>query len=157
MVNLDLFGPLPIAAGGHRYILINVDHLTKWVNAASSSSASVKISASFLLRHVFSHQGSPRVLISDNRFIFFSQIVTELSNLFGTFPSFAAPYHPATNGAIKKLMDPLSPSFSRWIPVIPFTGLPILIKPSLLTVSATIKSLLCHPLRHFMDVPCPPV
>ena len=102
VVSVNLIGPLPIAAGGHRYILIAVNHLTKWVEAASSSSASAKATASFLLRHVFSRHGSPRVLLSDNGLNFTSQIVTKLSNLFGTYPSFAAPYHPATNGAVKR-------------------------------------------------------
>lgn len=31
-----------------------------------------------------------------------AQVVTELSALFGTCPTFAAPYHPATNGAVKR-------------------------------------------------------
>lgn len=39
VVNMNLISPLPVAAGVHSYILIAVNHLTKCVETASSSSA----------------------------------------------------------------------------------------------------------------------
>ena len=87
---------------GHQYILIVVDHLTKWVEAASLSLASAKNTALFLLHHVFSRHGSPNVLLSDNGLKFTSHVVTKLSNLFGKYQTFSAPYHPATNGAVER-------------------------------------------------------
>lgn len=102
VVSIDLVGPLPVAVGGHKYIVLAIDHLTKWVEATSMASASAKSTASFLLRYIFSRHGSPDVLLSDNGLNFTSQVVTELSNLFGTYQTFAAPYHPATNGAVER-------------------------------------------------------
>lgn len=97
-----MISPLPKNIGGHCYILIAVDNLTKWVKASSAASATAKNVASFLLKVLFARHGSPQVLLSNNGLKFTSQVVTELSNLFGTCPTFAVPYHPATNGAVKR-------------------------------------------------------
>ena len=102
VVSIDLVGPLPTAVGGHWFILIAVNHLTKWVEASSAATATAKNVAAFLLKFLFSRHGSPWVLLSDNGLNFTAQVVTELSTLFGTCPTFAAPYHPATNGAVKR-------------------------------------------------------
>lgn len=50
VVSIDMIGKLPVAAGGHKFTLIAVNHLTKWIKAASSSSASAKTTASFLFQ-----------------------------------------------------------------------------------------------------------
>ena len=102
VVSIDLIGPLPLAIGGHKYIVLAVDHLTKWVEAASMASASAKSTASFLLKNLFTRHGSPNVLLSDNGLNFTLQVISELVTLFGTYQTFAAPYHPATNGAVER-------------------------------------------------------
>lgn len=81
VVSIDLIGPLSVAAGGYQYILVAVDHLTKWFEDGSYFSATAKITASFLLYRVFSRHDSPSVLLFDNGLNFTSQAVTELSNL----------------------------------------------------------------------------
>lgn len=106
--------PLPTVIGGHCYILIAVNHLTKWVEASSVAFATAKNVASFLLKFIFSQHGSPRLLLSDNGLNFTSQVVTELSNIFGTCPTFAAPYHPATNGAVKRANETLVLIHANW-------------------------------------------
>lgn len=66
MVNIDLIGLLPTVMRGHKYIIIVIDHLKKWVDATSSSSDSAKFIDSFLLQIMFSCHGSPNMLLSDN-------------------------------------------------------------------------------------------
>lgn len=72
--------------GGNQYILIAVDHLTRWVKAASYPSATNKFTASFLLQYVFLQHGSTCVLFLGNSINFTSQVVAKTSNLFGTYP-----------------------------------------------------------------------
>lgn len=102
VVSIDLFGPLPMALGGHKFIFLAIDHLNKLVEAASMASASAKATVSFLLKYIFSRFGRPKVLLSDNGLDFASQIVTELTSLFETYQIFAAPYHPSTNGTLER-------------------------------------------------------
>ena len=101
VVRIDLIGPLPTAIGGHKYIVLVIGHLTKWVEANSMASASAKFTALFLLRNIFSCHGSPTVILSDNGLKSTSKGVNELSNLFGAFQTFADPYYPVINGTFK--------------------------------------------------------
>lgn len=101
-MSIDLIGPLPVAAEEQQYILIAVDQLNKWFKAAYYSSATANVTASFLLCHILSQNGNPHALLSDKSLNFTSHVMTEFSNLFGTYPTFADPYHPVTNGVVEK-------------------------------------------------------
>lgn len=100
VVSIYSIGPPPIAAGGHRFILIAVDHLTKRFEAATSSSASAKTTASFFLQKVFSRLRSPQVIFSNNsidsppRFL---QIIQSISKIFIVWSFLQS----ATNCAVK--------------------------------------------------------
>lgn len=50
--SIDMIWPLPITAGRHCLILIAIKQLSKWFEAASSSSASAVTTSSFLLRNM---------------------------------------------------------------------------------------------------------
>lgn len=76
--------------------------MTKWFKASSLLTDLAKCVALFLLKSLFSRHDSPGALISDNSLNFTTQVITELSILFGTFANFAAPYYPATDGAVKR-------------------------------------------------------
>ena len=60
---IDFVGPFP-TSHGHKYILVTVDYVSKWVEAQALPSNDARVVLKFL-RKLFSRFGAPRALISD--------------------------------------------------------------------------------------------
>ncbi|XP_070020654.1 uncharacterized protein [Nicotiana sylvestris] len=61
---IDFMGPFPYS-NDHRYILVAVDYVSKWVEVIAFPSNDAKLVVSFVKKHIFIRFGTPRVLISD--------------------------------------------------------------------------------------------
>ena len=97
-ISIDAIDPLPKSRTGCRFILIAVNHFSKWVEAKAVKDITAKTTANFLLHEIFYRHGCPQVLLSDNGTNFNARLVTSLVKQMGTHQSFLAPYNPATNG-----------------------------------------------------------
>ena len=51
---------------GNQYILVDVDYVSKWVEAILAKQMTTKLVVKFLKENIFWHFGTPRVIISDN-------------------------------------------------------------------------------------------
>ncbi|KAI0244488.1 hypothetical protein L0F63_001208 [Massospora cicadina] len=58
---------------GHKYMLLAVNHLTKWIEENSVPTAAVKAMALLLIRSIFTQHECPQTLLSDNGLNFTSQ------------------------------------------------------------------------------------
>ena len=65
-VSINAVGPLPRSRSGCWFILIVVDHFSKWVEARPTKDITAKTTALFLLQDIFYRHGCPQVLLSDN-------------------------------------------------------------------------------------------
>ena len=114
-VHVDFAGPF----SGRMFLLV-VDAHSKWpeIQIMSTTTASKTIS---VLREVFARYGLPQQLVSDNgpRFVAEEFLVFLRSN--GVKHIRSAPYHPATNGAIERMVQTMKQSLkaglSQGIPV----------------------------------------
>ena len=61
---LDFMGPFPYSFGNH-YILVEVDYVSKWVEAMACKSNDHKVVLKFLKENIFSSFGILRAIISD--------------------------------------------------------------------------------------------
>ena len=61
---IDFMGPFP-PSYGNLYILVAVDYVSKWVEAAAYPTNDAKVVMRFLHKHVFTRFGTPRAIISD--------------------------------------------------------------------------------------------
>ncbi|XP_014524457.1 uncharacterized protein LOC106780674 [Vigna radiata var. radiata] len=61
---MDFMGPLP-SSYNNEYILVAVDYVSKWVEAATCQKNDAKTMVKFLKRQIFSRFGVPRIIISD--------------------------------------------------------------------------------------------
>lgn len=59
-VGIDLYGPLPCTPSGNRWIIVAVDHLTRYAETAALSGATARDVALFLLHHFILRHGSPK-------------------------------------------------------------------------------------------------
>ena len=61
---IDFIGPLPLSFS-NEYILLAVEYVSRWVEAAATQKVDAKTVIKFLKRNIFTRFGTPRVLISD--------------------------------------------------------------------------------------------
>ena len=97
MVAVDLMGPLPKSYAGHEYVLVAVDHYTKWTEVFPLKAATGKVIACTIARQLFSRYGAPKVLLSDNGSQFTSKALQSICAHWGVQQLFITPYHPQTN------------------------------------------------------------
>ena len=61
---IDFMGPFPLSFG-NLYILVAVDYVSKWVEAATLPTNDAKTVVDFLQKNIFSRFSTPRAIISD--------------------------------------------------------------------------------------------
>lgn len=124
-------GPLPETVHGHRYILVLMDHFSKWCKEFSTKDQKASTVAAILLHKVFSRFGPPQVLHSDQGANFESNLMHELCDLMGISKTRTSAYHPQCNGQVERhnctLQDMLSAfasnhstEWDQWLDLIVF-------------------------------------
>ena len=101
-VAIDLVGPMPETARGNRWILVLVDHFTRWQDALAIPDATAAVVATVLDERVFCYMGLPEQIHTDQGAQFESQLMTELCQLWGIDKTRTTPYHPQANGVVER-------------------------------------------------------
>ena len=94
---LDFMGPFP-PSYNNLYILLAVDHVSKWVEAIPTRTNDAKVVAQFLRSHIFSRFGTPRALITDNGTHFCNKVIDKVLQKYGVRHRTSLEYHPQSNG-----------------------------------------------------------
>ncbi len=113
VISTDLV-QLPASHQSSRYLLVCVDHLSRYVVLAPVKDKSAKSVAHALITHLICPFSAPRVLLSDNGTEFRNQLLEEICKQFGIKQCFTVSYHPASNGLVERanriLLDVLRPT-----------------------------------------------
>ncbi len=126
VVSIDLL-QLPQSHYGSRYLLVFVDHLTRFVVLAPLKDKTVTVVAHALVTHLFCPFSTPRVVLSDNGAEFRNALVSKICSQFGIKQTITAAYHPASNGLVeranRKILEVLHPivnellnNWEDWLP-----------------------------------------
>ena len=107
-------GPLPLTRQGNRFVLVVVDHFTRWPEAYATADQTAASAAAALVDYVSRH-GVPLRLLSDNGGAFVSEVMDELASIFGVGRSFSTAYHPQTNGAVERFNRTLKSMLSSFV------------------------------------------
>ncbi|CAN6573221.1 unnamed protein product [Malus baccata var. baccata] len=94
---IDFMGPFP-SSHGFLYILLDVDYVSKWVEAKATRTNDSKVVADFVKTNIFARFGMPRVLISDGGSHFCNRTIEALLRKYNFTHKVSTPYHPQTNG-----------------------------------------------------------
>ena len=127
MVTIDL--QLPKSHEGSRYLLVMVDHFSRYVVLAPVPDKSAAAVAHALITHIICPFTTPRVILSDNGLGFRNSLLTELCVQFSIKQTFTVAYHPNSNGLVeranRKILEALRPvvgtlyeDWEDWIPQI---------------------------------------
>lgn len=111
-VAMDFCGPYTPATGGSRYVLVFVDHFTKWVELCpTEDQLATTVMALFYDRVVCRH-GVPQRLLSDNGPQFKSALVETMCSYFGIEKIYSSAYYPQGDGYAERMMRTLNNSLS---------------------------------------------
>uniref|UniRef100_L7LW12 RNA-directed DNA polymerase n=1 Tax=Rhipicephalus pulchellus TaxID=72859 RepID=L7LW12_RHIPC len=115
VVGVDLLGPFPRSTNGNRWIIVGVDHLTRYAETAAIPAATATQVSHFMLSHIILRHGSPRVIISDRGRQFVADVVEDLLRLATSHFRHATPYHPQTNGLTERTNRTLVNMISMYV------------------------------------------
>ena len=90
-------GPFP-SSFGNIYILLDVDYVSKWVEASACLRNDVNTVVGFIQRNILSIFGAPRTIIDDERSHFANKIFEKLMSRYGIRHVMGLAYHPQSNG-----------------------------------------------------------
>ncbi|KAK9003507.1 hypothetical protein V6N11_061066 [Hibiscus sabdariffa] len=94
---IDFMGPFPSSFGNH-YILLAVDYVSKWVEAAATTHNDAKTVQKFIKKNIFTRFGAPRAIISDEGRHFDNRSIAAALKKLGITHKLSTAYHPKTNG-----------------------------------------------------------
>ena len=102
-ISIDLSGPFPITASGHRYILGVIDNFSKFCSLIPLKNAEAKTVCHALYSQWITVFGAPVEIKSDNGSSFRNRIKEELCELLGIKEIYSPPYYPQGNGLVERL------------------------------------------------------
>ncbi len=104
---------LPAGNQGSRYLLVCVDHFSRFVIWIPLPNKTAEAVAHALISNLFCPYFTPRVLLSDNGAEFRNALLEEISKQFNIKQTFTVTYHPSSNGLVeranRKILDVLRP------------------------------------------------
>lgn len=105
---IDFIGRLPLTQRGNKWIIVAVDHCTRWPVAEAVSEATTKVVANFLYNHIFMQFGAPDEILSDRGANFMAEALAQYLQLVGVRHLRTSAYHPRCNGLVERFNGVLS-------------------------------------------------
>uniref|UniRef100_A0A8I6X0K9 Integrase catalytic domain-containing protein n=1 Tax=Hordeum vulgare subsp. vulgare TaxID=112509 RepID=A0A8I6X0K9_HORVV len=96
----DYMGPFP-SSNGYTHILIDVDYVTKRVEAIATNSVDNNTSIKVLKEVSFPHFGVPRYFMTDGGSHFINGAFHKLLARYDVNHRIASPYHPQSSGHVE--------------------------------------------------------
>ncbi|XP_017970374.1 PREDICTED: uncharacterized protein LOC108660635 [Theobroma cacao] len=123
MWGMDVIGLItPIASNGHRFILVAIDYLTKWVETAFYANVTQKVVCKFIQREIICRNRLPKNIITNNASNLNGAMVKEVCAKFKIKHHNSTTYHSKMNGAveaanknIKKIVEKMTEVYKDWL------------------------------------------
>jgi Reverse transcriptase (RNA-dependent DNA polymerase)/RNase H-like domain found in reverse transcriptase/Integrase zinc binding domain/Integrase core domain/Chromo (CHRromatin Organisation MOdifier) domain len=113
-VGMDLV-KLPATPAGYRYVLVLVDHLSKYgVAVALKSKKATTVARAFVEEWILK-RGRPDSILSDNGGEFVNALLSEVNRLFGIQHTKTAPYRPQSDGLVENRNRTLEQMLSHYV------------------------------------------
>ena len=112
VVGLDIFGPLPTTRRNNRFIVVFIDHFTKWPEVVPTGCITAEVIASLLHNRIVCRFGCPRTLLTDRGPQFVASLTRNLCTRYGIRKAFTSAYHPQGDPVAEAFMKTLAASLS---------------------------------------------
>jgi hypothetical protein len=93
---IDLIGRIVDKSNESKFILVAIDHYTKWIETAILKSKDGKSVANWVEKLIIKKHGVPAKILSDNGLEFSNQVITELKNKYNFEWAYCSPGHHKT-------------------------------------------------------------
>ena len=110
-VAADFCGPYNTGAS-YRYILVIVDHFTKWVELIPTKTQEAKEVAQAFYDRIICRHGCPKRFLTDQGSCFKSNLVEHLCSLFQIQKIYSSAYFPQGDGTAERFMRSLNDALS---------------------------------------------
>ena len=102
VVAMDFLGPLPTTIRENKYLLVFIDHLTRYVEIVPVRDRSAATVAEALRHRIIVRHSCPQVLISDNAQEFTSELLNKLCDFYDIKKVEITPWKPSSNGVVER-------------------------------------------------------
>jgi hypothetical protein len=100
---IDFVGILPVTPRGNKWLLVAIDHSTRWPIAKAVHEATSHVVANFIYENIVCEFGCPDEVLSDRGSSFMSEVIKEFLSKLKTKHLRTTAYHPRTNGMVERL------------------------------------------------------
>ena len=101
IVGVDVL-QMPRTRSGKQYVVVFVDHFTKWPEVYATSNQEALTIAKLLVERIVLTHSVPRQLLSDRGTNFTSTLMSEVYRLLGIKKIYTTAYHPQTDGTVER-------------------------------------------------------
>lgn len=107
LISIDFVGPMKHKSEDFHYILVIIDHFTRWAITVPTKGQTAEIVAQSLLDEVYNRFGVPKRLLSDRGSVFIGELLTALNKHLGITRLLTSSHHPQTNGMVERFNSTL--------------------------------------------------
>ena len=108
-------GPFSTALRQLKFLVIGIDHFSKWVEAEPLATITEKNIHSFVWRNIICRYGIPRVLVSDNGKQFDNSAFKDFCLKLGIKNHYSSLTHPQANGQVEVTNRTLLKIIKTWL------------------------------------------
>jgi ribonuclease HI len=99
---LDLLGPLPLAQGNLRYVVVAVEYFSKWIKVKPLPTIILATVQKFFWKNIVCRFGMPKDITVDNGMQFDAETFKDFGDQIGTKIHFASVRHPESNRLVER-------------------------------------------------------
>ena len=114
-VSIDFAGHLPRTPRGNRYILVPVEHFTRWPISRAYPNALASIVTTFLEDNIFEPYAIPKMILSDSGSQFTAAHTVDFALTHGIRWVRTSPYNPRGNGRAERMIRTLKDALAKMI------------------------------------------
>jgi hypothetical protein len=115
LAGFDFMGPFKTSRHGNKYIILGIDHLTKFAEGAATPTFDAVTTATFIFNNIVCRYGMLEKLLTDQGVNFESNLLKHLCILMGTDKLHTSTYHPAGNGITERLNKTVKPNLAKFV------------------------------------------
>jgi hypothetical protein len=114
-IGVDITGPFPMTSRNNQYILVIVDHFTRWAEGIPIPDQTTETIADKILTCIICRYGLPKVILSDKGSGFVSKLAQLIYSMLGIKRVTTTAWHPQSNGVVERFNGTLKNTLSMWV------------------------------------------